>query len=294
MTIQNYNQNQMQLSGMKFSMPSMQELEGLTNFCKLMATAPFYQKLGPGGVMAIYLTAQERNLPFMGCLNGGMHSVDGKIMYSGTMVGALILNAGHSYKVLYTDNRKCVIEFTRGDRKHDKTYTPFVFEYTIEEAANAGYLTKDNWKKTPKAMLWNRCMTGGARMHAPEVMLGVLVQGELVGSDADGQFECTIPDNLQQPAVEVSAPPVTPHIDYVKLEEFKVKYGIGTDSSQFDQYLNAIAKTCKKDKLELINTAMLNEEGFIVAFNKWSNNFKNDTAEVTSPKANDEELKAAE
>ena len=65
-----------------FSMPCEQELQQLIEFCKIMATAPFYSKLQAGGVLAIYLTAQEHNVPFMSSLNGGMYTYDGKVTFS--------------------------------------------------------------------------------------------------------------------------------------------------------------------------------------------------------------------
>ena len=79
-----------------FSMTSLQEMDQLINFCKVMAQAPFYQKLGAGGVLAIYMTAKELNLPFMACLNGGLFTYDGKVSFSGILINALMLRAGHT------------------------------------------------------------------------------------------------------------------------------------------------------------------------------------------------------
>ena len=49
--------NEIEHTKKTFSMPSPQEMDQLINFCKVMSQSPFYQKIGPGGVMAIYLTA---------------------------------------------------------------------------------------------------------------------------------------------------------------------------------------------------------------------------------------------
>lgn len=176
-----------------FSMPSLKEMEHLNNFCKIMAQAPFYQKMGPGGVMAVYLTAKEYNLPFMACMNGGIYTFDGKVTFSAIMINSMINNAGHHVDVIQLDDEKCILKFTRGDRKNDATYKPFIYEYTKEMANRAGYLSKQNWKTSLRDMLYNRCLTGGGRKHIPEVLVGVLGAGELVGDDSDQYVEPVTP-----------------------------------------------------------------------------------------------------
>ena len=171
-TEQKFTPNIHQNKKNSFLMPSLQEMAQLTDFCKTMATSPFYQKLGPGGVMAIYLTAKEYDLPFMACLNGGLHNVDGKITFSSIMINSLILKAGHTSQLIFLDHTRCTIKITRGDRKNDKNYQPLVFTYTIEDAKTADYLRKDNWKKSPKSMLYARAIIGGGRIEIPEVFMG--------------------------------------------------------------------------------------------------------------------------
>lgn len=265
----------------KFEMPSITEMQHLVSFCKVMSEAPFYAKLGAGGVLAIYMTAKERNLPFMSCLNGGLHAIEGKITFSGGMVAAMILNAGHDYKVLTNTENECEILFVRGDRGHDKTYQPQTFKYTISDAKRAGYLGKwdaegkqvkagkDNWIQNPKAMLFNRCVMGGMRLYMPEIAVGVLVAGELTGTEADGSLDIAQdvkPATIEAPQQET--PPVL-QIDHVKVESFKEKYGIGKDTD-YDKYLDAISIKCSKPKEDLIVSGSTNPEGFENAFNKWN------------------------
>src|SRR5690606_18270836 len=169
------------MKNLSFSMPTPQELQALIEFCKVMASSPFYQKLGAGSVLAIWLTAKEYDLPFMACLNGGLHTFDGKVTFAAIMIDALILKAGHVTEVLEANEKICRLKFTRGNRKHDKNYKPLVWEYTIENAQKAGYLSKNNWKTSLRDMLYCRCLTGGGRKHMPEVFVGILVTGELVG-----------------------------------------------------------------------------------------------------------------
>jgi hypothetical protein len=260
---------------LNFSMPNAQEIEQLINFCKVMASSPFYQKLGPGGVMAIYLTAKERDLPFMACLNGGLHSVDGKITYSALMIDALIMKAGHKTKLLRLDEKGCTVRFTRGDRKGDADYEPLEFSYTLEDARIAGYLSKNNWKNNPKPMLYSRCITGGARIHMAEVMVGVLVQGELVGTDSDGDIAPQMPEHIATNQLPISTGSIKEieHQPSEGFQDFLDKHGIkylGETPSPAMQYVEKVAALTRKTEIEIINSAMGNETGFIRAFEKWA------------------------
>lgn len=255
-----------------FSMPSPEELYHLTEFCKIMAASPFYKKLGAGGVMSIYLTAKEYDLPFMACLNGGLHDVDGKVTFSGLMVNALILKAGHKADLVHLDDNICTIHFTRGDRT-EPDYKGLSFSYTREEARIAGYLDKKNWRTSLKPMLFNRCVTGGARICMAEVMLGVLLSGELTGTTSD---ENIMPDlfppqttNLLTNSVESSNNAGA--ISYEKAEnwnEFCEKHAISEGTECFC-YLKEIAESSNKNFITTVNRAIAAEEKFLEMFEKW-------------------------
>lgn len=272
MTLTNYTR---ETSLKCFSMPNQSEMQSLIDFCKVMATASFYQKLGSGGVMAIYLTAKEYNLPFMACLNGGLHTFDGKVTFSAIMIDALILNAGHTTEVLHLDEQSCKIRFTRGDRKHDKNYKPFEFDYTIQQAGKAGYLSKNNWKTSPKDMLYSRCITGGGRKHIPEVFVGVLVAGELTGTDIDAHVEPILPPNIalsdSNPVDQINVePPVEQYLE--GHEEFLKKHEICLDSASQEgklKYISEIMKKSGKSLIYVVNSAIKNEKAFLEQFEKW-------------------------
>lgn len=276
-----------------FSMPNPAEMQHLIEFCKLMATCEFYKKLGPGGVMAIYLTCKERNLPFMSCLNGGIHAFDGKITFAAILIDALILNAGHKTEILHIDNKSCKIRFTRGDRKHDKNYKPLEYEYTIEDAKTAGYLSKKNWQTSPKDMLWARCLTGGGRKHISEVFIGILVAGELVDTESDSNVEVSAPDNvrLDEPSGQYvpPAPPIPPAIEHKPIEgygEFVSKHGLlknsdGTMSKKME-YVTITSEKAKMTEIQVINAAIKNEKLFEERFDLWQ------TKKYPKPKSMDE------
>ena len=280
-----------------FSMPSPAELQSLIEFCKVMANSPFYQKLGPGGVMAIYLTAKEYDLPFMACLNGGLHTFDGKVTFSALMIDALILKAGHKTEVLKLDNQSCRIRFTRGDRKGDKDYKPFEYEYTYEKAHKAGYLSKKNWQTSLDDMLYSRALTGGARKHVGEVMVGVLVTGELVGDDRDGDIPPLLPPKVAEttnllpdsanlgektaPVLQIS------HEKSVGFDEFMEKHGL-VEGSRKLEFVKSICDSTKKTQIHIVNCAVANEKKFIETYDKWEKDQKKKEASAEAPRSMDE------
>lgn len=171
-----------------YAVPLGQELGEVAKMCQLLAEAPYYRKLGPGGVLAIYLTAKELNLPVMSCLNGGLHVIEGKVTLSAQMMNLMIVNAGHFVEIVHSDENYCELMFERSDRPgRNAKYT---HKYTIEDARVAGYLgkkdpksgmminVKDNWIKNPKDMLFARCISIGGKRWMPDVLMGTYVTGE--------------------------------------------------------------------------------------------------------------------
>ncbi len=249
-----------------FSIPIGQEMDQIISVCKVLATCPYYQKLGSGGVLAIYLTAREMNLPLMMCLNGGMYTFSGLVSLSAQLMNMLIVNAGHRADVLQLDEKICRIKFWRSDRPKDNC--TFEYEYTIEMAAKAGYLGKDNWKKAPKDMLFSRCLSGGSRKFMPDAIMNAYTIGEL--GEEDGTTPTALPD-LSTRTIEAYKTPEEPsnEIEQEKAdsyEDFCQKHLCEDDKVA---YVRKIAQATNKTETQIIHSAISNESGFITAFNKW-------------------------
>lgn len=249
-----------------FSMPVGQEMDQIISVCKVLATCPYYQKLGPGGVLAIYLTAREMNLPLMMCLNGGMYTFSGLVSLSAQLMNMLIVNAGHRADVLHLDEKGCKIRFWRCDRPKDNC--TFEYEYTIEMAAKAGYLGKDNWKKSPKDMTFSRCLSGGARKFMPDVIMNAYAIGEL--GEEDGSIPTAMPD-LSTRSIEghksQEEPPKA--IEQEKTEGYEEFCQKHLCEDEKVAYVRKIAQATNKTEAQIINSAVSNEAGFLTAFNKW-------------------------
>lgn len=256
---------------------TLDEMNRLVEICKILAMAPFYQKLGPGGVLAIYLTAREMGLPPMFCLNGGLHNIEGKVVLSGQLINMMLVNAGWDVKFIEMSKTACELEFVYpGGRRSEK------FRYTIEDAKEAGYFgitekdaqgrdyykrkPKDNWIYHTLDMLFARCITSGGRKYAPTVLGNCYSIGELDGDDH------IMPISPELPIIEAKQSPsenLQIELDKVQaegLEQFKIENKIQEGQPIYD-YILRISNQ-KKISQELgIELAFKNKDKFLKAFN---------------------------
>lgn len=237
-----------------FNMPTPLELEQITNFCLCMSKSKFYEKIGPYGILAIYMTAKELDLPFMACLNGGLYTFDGKISLSAQLMAMLINRAGHSYEILKLTDQECEIRFKRSDRENTFTYS-----YDLAKADKAGYLRKDNWKQNPRDMLYNRCLSGGARKYMPEVLMSYYVEGEII---EDQSLDSLKQSTEYPPQIEFVKP--IGYDDFVK-DHALDQEGIGK------QYIDFVSKNSGKSVEQVIKMAMMSEDKFFSSMHQWAN-----------------------
>lgn len=255
---------------MSLKLISMDEMNRLVEICRVLAQAPFYQKLGPGGVLAIYLTAREMNLPPMFCLNGGLHNIEGKVVLSGQLINMMLVNAGWEIEFVQMDEVACHLKFhyPRSQRVEE-------FKYSIEEAKKAGYLgipgpngtwqkkPKDNWLYHTKDMLFNRCITSGGRKFAPNVIGNSYGIGEI---DGDEHISVAGPKD----DVQVAQAPQSPQIEHNvvrcdALEQFRKRNNIVEGQPIYD-YVVRISNQKKVNVDTAMELALKNEATFLKAF----------------------------
>lgn len=244
--------------------PSIQEMDQLIKFCQVLSTAPYYQKMGPGGVLAIYLTARELNLPMMLCMNGGLYTFDGKVTMSAQLMKVMIINAGGKADIVSITPHKCSIKFVWKGISNE-------YEYSIDEARAAGYLTKDNWKKHPKDMLYARALSGGARKYMPEVIMGAYVLGEM---DNDPQtiidpiFSDIASTEPTLPEQKVEEAKMLEHDRHENFEAFVGFHNIRQGDPCFE-YVKTVCERgeCSFDKV--INQGCSNPDKFKTGYQRW-------------------------
>lgn len=257
------------------AIPTPQDLLLLSEVCKTLAQTPFYAKLGPGGVLALWLTATELGIPPMMALNGGLWTFDGKVTMSTQCMNFMIVTKGHRADIVELNDEKCIIKFVRSDRTGKES--EFYYPYTIKDAEKAQLLHKDNWKKNRRDMLFNRCLSGGARKFMPDVLMQAYTYEEMCDSDSNFEMAYKTKDQNwdeqqskpeQQKLVEVVKPveDITKSEAYVK---FKTDMSLNDEKGLGLLYIREIAKIKEKSDEEIIVLAMENQERFETGFNKW-------------------------
>lgn len=126
----------------------------------------------------------------------GVYIVEGKPSLSAQLIAAAVQKSGRfKYRVREWTATSCRIEFFDGGESLGES------SFSIAEAQAANLAGKAVWKSYPKAMLWARAMSQGARAYAPEVFSGPIYTPEELGAEVDGDGSVIEVVN-QEPAVE--------------------------------------------------------------------------------------------
>lgn len=107
-----------------------------------------------------------------------IHFIEGKPTMSGNLLWSLVLRDpeyNRSYVKPSPTDKSVTLIFHR--RIEGETVFKVEHSFTIEEAKQAGLLDKPggNWKKYPKAMLFNRAVSSGIKMYAAHLTMGYTV-----------------------------------------------------------------------------------------------------------------------
>lgn len=141
----------------------------LRELSRVFVTSKFFPGISTEQAMAKIKAGEELGIPPVAAMQS-IYFFDNKITLSATLMASLIQKSGRfAYRVRRKDPQACEIEFfERGESLG-------IESFTLEEARQAGLLTKDNWRKYPKAMLYNRAMSNGAKTFCPAVFAGNVV-----------------------------------------------------------------------------------------------------------------------
>lgn len=98
----------------------------------------------------------------------GIDIIDGNPTPNGHFwAAALETHPRYDYRVVESTHERCAIAFYRDGEFRGECV------WTIEDAQRAGLTGKDNWKKYPRPMLYNRAITEGVRMYCPQLFAGI-------------------------------------------------------------------------------------------------------------------------
>jgi len=128
-------------------------------------------------IIMIMLAARELGIPPMQALNGGIFIIQGSVVISARMMGALIRKSGHSFEVVESTDKNCTLRGQRIDQSGDCIECSF----SIEDARKA-FLVKpgSSWEKYPKDMCFARAISRLARQLFSDIIGMGYVEGEII------------------------------------------------------------------------------------------------------------------
>lgn len=113
----------------------------------------------------------------------GITMVDGSLSIGANLCAARVnMSPDHRYRVEENTAERCTLAF---EAREEGAWTERGrVTWTIGDAETAQLTRKDNWRKYPRAMLFARAMTEGARIYCAELFGGVTVYTpEELGAD---------------------------------------------------------------------------------------------------------------
>lgn len=154
--------------------PTQVELQSVALIARTAHSSGLYAGVGgEAKIMMILLAAKELGVGPCQALNGGIWSIQGKIEISARLMNGLIRRAGHSIKVITSNDTECTL---LGKRTDGDT---FECSFTMDDAIKAGLAGGNVWKKYPGDMLYNRCMSRLGRRLFSDVIGQCYIEGEI-------------------------------------------------------------------------------------------------------------------
>lgn len=200
-------------------------------------------------MLNIMLTAKDFGISPMKALNGGFYVVKGKISMSTALMVDRIRAAGHSIKITEWTAQKCVIIGIRKDNGDSVK-----FEYTMEDANQAQLTGGDSWKKYPKHMLYNRCMSTIARSLFSDVVGNCYSEDERweMSGEKDPMYEGSIPVVVACEDRETIV--IRPPINMEGLKQMISQEDL--DLSQLEAHVNELANKHQASVEKIVESAM--------------------------------------
>ena len=187
-------------------------------------------------VFTLMLIAQAENIHPMKALMA-YDIIQGQPALKASEALARFMDCGGKIKWIKSDAESAKAEFT-----HPSSGT-FEYEYTVQDATDAGLIQKDNWKKNLKAMLRARCTSAGIRMSYPRCLNNMYTADEVQDFDIIEEqpkeeiVECEIiePKNIEADKKVLSLK--LRKLDYTSamIKEFAEKYNLSNDGDLLNE-----------------------------------------------------------
>jgi hypothetical protein len=133
----------------------------------------------------------------------GIDIIQGRVSVGANLRAARMQRAGFTWDILQLDDKGCRLRLKFGGKplvsevlEGDKIVeVPTVVSFMAEDAARAGLIGKDNYKKNPRNMFFARAITNAQRWYAPGV-LGVDILSTEEAIDMEPVVESTQDERL--------------------------------------------------------------------------------------------------
>lgn len=129
------------------------------------------------------LYGQELGIPPMQAMLG-VYVVDGKPTLAAATLASIIKRSGrYTFRPVQHDATVCTLAFFE---RVGRAWEPLgESSFSMAEAQTAGLAGKATWKQYPKAMLWARALSQGARWYCADVFGGPVYTQEEFGAEVD-------------------------------------------------------------------------------------------------------------
>lgn len=123
------------------------------------------------------MAGQELGIGAYTAMNN-LHIIEGKVTMSAALVGAMVKKSPeYDYRIVQHDVQQCEIAFF--ERGQDVGHSTF----TMADAQQANLVKAGGaWNTYPKAMLFARALTQGARWYTPNVFMGAIYTPDELGA----------------------------------------------------------------------------------------------------------------
>lgn len=110
----------------------------------------------------------------------GIDLIQGRVAVGSSLRAARMQRAGYSWDILQLDDKGCRLRLKfKADylmceevdgKTGDTRQVPVIVSFMVEDAARAGLIAKDNYKKNPRNMFFARAITNAQRWFAPGIL----------------------------------------------------------------------------------------------------------------------------
>lgn len=197
------------MNGTALAVIQKEELDTIQRAAKLLAVSGYFDGKGDNPQAIAMLAAKIMAGREMGfgpfASANGVHIIQGRPSIGANLMASAVKgNRRYDYRVKELTSERCAIEFF--ERDGEKKTSIGVSEFTMDDAKAMQLTGKDNWKKSPRNMLFARALSNGVRWFAPDVFSGnaVYVPEELGADvDSDGEIIDVTPRRVDQATGEI-------------------------------------------------------------------------------------------